>query len=54
MNIDAMYQTTYRDVTKGQGTASSGKGILTKIIKLLSFDAEGIFKSKDWPQLWQK
>ncbi len=54
MNIDAVYQPTCETATKAQGVATVIKRIILKIIKALSFDADAIFKSKEWPHLWRK
>jgi hypothetical protein len=39
---------------KGRGAATEITGIIRKIVKALTFNADAIFKSKDWPYLWQK
>jgi hypothetical protein len=36
------------------GTSARIKGMIKKISKALTFNADAVFKSKDWPYLWQK
>jgi hypothetical protein len=37
-----------------RGTSARIKGIIRKIGKALTFNADAVLKSKDWPYLWQK
>jgi hypothetical protein len=53
MNTDIAY-TPNKDDLKARGAASGTKGMILKIVKAFTFDAEAIFKSKDWPHLWSK
>jgi hypothetical protein len=54
MNISTTYHTERAETSKSQGAATDFKQAILKIVKALSFDAEPIFKSKDWPFLWPK
>jgi hypothetical protein len=50
MNTDIVY-TTEKISFEGQCAVSRIKGFFQKIVKALTFDAEAIFKSKEWPYL---
>jgi hypothetical protein len=53
MNTEIIY--TSKEIGIEARAAATGiKSIILKIGKALSFDAEAIFKSKDWPYLWPK
>jgi hypothetical protein len=54
MNASTIYQTIERDATRTQGAERRVRRIILKIATALSFNADGIFKSKDWPYLWPK
>jgi hypothetical protein len=53
MNTDVVYVS--KEISVGVPCVTTRiKGIILKIVKASSFDAEAIFKSKDWPYLWKK
>jgi hypothetical protein len=53
MNTDVAY-TSRKIGIDGRGAAAGITGIILKIAKALTFNADAIFKSKDWPYLWPK
>ena len=52
MHASAVY-TAYESCRKAKGWATA-KYRVAKLAKLLSMDADPIFKSKEWPHLWPK
>lgn len=53
MNTDIVY--TSKEIgIEARGAGAGIKGIILKIVKVFTFNAEAIFKSKDWPYLWKK
>jgi len=47
-------RTRYESVTSAKGVAGGIKCLIRKLVKASLSDADAIFKSKDWPYLWQK
>jgi hypothetical protein len=39
---------------EGRGAAAEIKCVILKIAKALTFNADAVLKSKDWPYLWPK
>jgi hypothetical protein len=54
MNASTIYQTIERNATRTHGAERRFQRIILKIATALSFNADAIFKSKDWPYLWPK
>jgi hypothetical protein len=54
MDTSTTYRLIERDAARPNGTARGVRHILKKIISALTFNADAIFKSKDWPYIWPK
>jgi hypothetical protein len=54
MNASTMYRTIERDATGTRGAEKRIRRIILKIASALTFNADAVFKSKDWPYLWPK
>lgn len=52
MNANITYRTRYEDPAKAEHRINHLKRLILRTAKALSFDADAISKSKDWPYLW--
>ncbi len=53
MNTHIIY--TSKEIgIEARGVVAGINSIILKIVKVFTFDAETILKSKDWPYLWPK